>query len=176
MDTETAPSPRCAPRRRHLQIVPPDAVARVLAVMPHIRQLMVDACEWSDGRYEPQDVLNACAGEDPHWTPQLWITGHSGGGAAPTLDAIAVTELAAYRTGLKALHVILVAGREAKAWLEFEGEFETWAAREGCSKLQMIGRRGWARTLPHWTLRAYMLERDITPMPATPTGEGLGDE
>jgi len=157
MDAITETRPR--PRTLGLAWIPPE---KVLAIAPKVMDLVERACEYSGGRFDPVSTLQACAGADPnrHW--QLWIAGYSGGDEPPTMDSIAVTAITVYPTGLKLLEMILVAGENARSWLQFEDFVAAWAKREGCQRLQALGRRGWSRTLPkHWRQSAVIYEREI---------------
>lgn len=159
-DTLTDAAPATLPERQlAYAYVPPEAVERVAGlVYPFLQR----ACEFSGGRFTPESVLPATAALDPNWQAQLWIAGRFGGGEPPTLEAVAVTCVSAYSTGLKVLEVVLIAG-ENRAWLQFEEEFARWARDQGCQRIQQIGRRGWARTLSDkWKQSAVLFERDLT--------------
>lgn len=159
----TAPAPSEAERKLGFALVPTE---RVGLFAPLVMEKLRAACEFSGGRFMAEYVLAACAGQDPGWSAQLWVAGHFGHGVKPTLEAVAVTCISNYPTGLRVLEVVLVAG-ENRAWLQFEDEFIAWAREQGCQRIQQIGRRGWARTLSDaWKQSAVMFERDIEPLSA----------
>jgi hypothetical protein len=147
------------PRTLGLALIPAEEVRKVAHL---VRSLVENACKFSGGRFDPDEVIAACAGENPNWKAQLWISGYSGGGEPTTLDSIAVTQISIFSTGLRVLEVALVAGRDAHSWLQYEDRFVDWAAKQGCTRMQMIGRRGWAKVLSRpWRESARMFERVI---------------
>lgn len=159
MDTQTQDKP---PRTLSFSIVPPEKLRESEAFVRWVYPLVEKACSFSDGRFEPMSVLEGCAGLNPDWHAQLWIAGYRGGGEAPSIEAVAVTTVSTYASGLKVLEVVLVAGENAKGWVTFEDEFVTWAQRQGCEKIQMIGRKGWQRQLGEaWRVAAWMMEREV---------------
>ncbi len=173
MDGAAHPEPAAQPsdpRRRSLARVPPSQVMRFA---PRYFDLLSKACEWSGGRFEPHATLKACAEEDARL--QLWIFGERGGGVEPSIDAIAVTAINSYLTGMKTLEVILVGGQGARDWLPFEDDLAAFALSQGCSRLECFGRRGWAKTLPHWRPSYQLFERVITPGPEDGSDQGGGD-
>lgn len=50
-----------------------------------------------------------------------------------------------------ALVIWLCAGRNVRSWFRSaEIEVGRFAAKHGCNRLRIEGRRGWKRLLPHW--------------------------
>lgn len=165
-DTDTAQRPAETPRRASLAQIPPD---RVRAFAPKTLPLVLRACAYSGGRFDPETVYAACAYELDWLRMQMWVWGHTGGGQPASAEAVAITCLSTFGTGLKVLEIVLVAGQDAKGWLEFEDKLAAFALAEGCTRMQVIGRKGWGRNLPHWKESARMFERVIRP-------EGQEDE
>lgn len=150
------------PRQLGLAYIEADKVLPLIKKEPHVFDLVEKACGFSGDRFDAYAVVQACAGADPNWHPQLWIAGFSGGGEKPTLDSVAITLISNFTTGLRVFEVALVAGESAQSWLQFEDVFVAFAKRQGCSRIQMIGRRGWQRLLPkYWRESARMFERHI---------------
>jgi len=170
MDTATQDKARTM----SFALVPADRLRASEALQRWVFPLLEKACSYSDGRFEPETVLASCAGLNPRWHPQLWTAGYLRQGDQPaTIEAVAVTAITTYASGMRVLEVILVGGENAKGWMTFENKFAEWAAREGCSKIQMIGRKGWAKTLSGaWREAARMFERDV---PELDAAEGGGD-
>jgi hypothetical protein len=67
--------------------------------------------------------------------------------------------------------VVMSAGKvcEIVAWSADHGQhrteslevIESYARAEGCVKTRLIGRKGWARTLPDYKIRALIMERTL---------------
>lgn len=159
-ETTTAPRAQAEPRRASLAQIPPD---RVRAFAPKTLALVLRACAYSGDRFDPETVYAACANELDWLKMQMWVWGHTGGGQPATAEAVAITCISTFGTGLRVLEIVLVAGQDAKAWLEFEDKLAAWALKEGCERMQVIGRKGWAKNLPHWREAARMYERVIRP-------------
>lgn len=65
--------------------------------------------------------------------------------------AAGVTQVCRRRDGEMACWVLSLGGRAAGPWGAVIAAVERGAARLGCSSVQFIGRRGWARVLPDYT-------------------------
>ena len=87
--------------------------------------------------YTVNDVLTLCKSELWH----LWILGNND-------DALAITSLQAFPTGLKEYNVGLVAGKNMESWLEPAfNTFKKHAVELGCKYVTGQGRKGWVRTI-----------------------------
>ncbi len=97
------------------------------------------------GTHDAADVKAACmAGR-----AQLW----------PAADAAGVTELAAYPR-LRALRLWLAGGRR-ETLAGMLPAVEAFAARRGCTRIEILGRGGWERALPGFRRRAVLLVKEI---------------
>lgn len=150
-----------AERVRTIDLVPAE---RVMDLAPMVFPLVQKACDFSGGRHDPHATLQACAGQIPDRIMQLWVFGSVGGGEEATIDAIGVTQVNEYPTGLKTLEMVLVGGSSSDEWLPFEDRFAEIARVNGCQRLECFGRRGWAKRLPHWKGTYMLFEREIEPM------------
>lgn len=87
----------------------------------------------------------------------LWVA-HDGQKA----QAVAVTEIVSYPTGLLACGCVLMAGENAKEWLPaMKQELEAYAAARGCALSEMGGRKGWQRLLPDYQWTGVLLEKNL---------------
>lgn len=60
--------------------------------------------------------------------------------------------------------ILTMAGTRMGAWMPHLYQLETWAAQNGCTKLLIHGRKGWARfgfNITGRDGRLYILEREI---------------
>lgn len=156
-----------------LEQVKPEYVGAVWAKIP---DLVEKACAFSGGRFQPQGVLDACAGKNPKLNWQMWLVFDPN--AKPDdfgerVKAMAVTCLAQYPTGLLMGEVILIAGRgKSEEWLPYVDVLKDWARANGADRLQFIGRRGFQRLLgPEWKSAATMYEFDLKE-----AGHGLNEQ
>jgi len=69
-----------------------------------------------------------------------------------------VTCLSRTRRGL-VCEIWLMGGRGRAGWLHFIEQIEEAARRRGCVSIELNGRRGWARLLPHYRQKSVVLER-----------------
>lgn len=172
MDTATQTH---APRQLAFDLVPPEKLRENIALQRWVLPMVTRACEYSFGRFDPETVLASCAGLNPEWIAQLWITGYRGGGEPPTIEAAVVTCISTYPTGRKVMDIVLVGGAGAKDWMAFEDKLSEWAALQGCAEVQVIGRRGWERHLGSpWRESARIYTRLLKPAVQEGVDDGQG--
>ena len=90
----------------------------------------------------------------------LWIVWE--GGEAGSVRAVIGTELYRDVSGMKCCTIRFATGHGASRWTHLLGRIEDWARQEGCVKLDMIARKGWAKHLPEYALTHVFLEKDLT--------------
>jgi len=130
-----------------LEQVKPEYVGKVAkAILP----LVEKACAYSGGRFSPDNVFEACAGLDPARKWYLWIVfdPHKADveNFADRVKAVTVTALVDYPTGLRMGETILIGGNgSSDEWLNYIDDLRDWAKKNGASRMQYVGRRGWQR-------------------------------
>jgi hypothetical protein len=90
------------------------------------------------------DSLRECADKG---LMQIWIA------YDPEEDEIlsaAATEIVDYVSGLKSARIMLLGGLELNRWREAIDTIEQWASDQGCSLIEIVGRRGWGRVYPEY--------------------------
>jgi hypothetical protein len=143
--------------------VPPWQIAKFL---PFARQIIADATrrsgDWTqaeiiDGLTEGRMLLwlaiddrttaraPAEAPEDGHKRPRVVL------GAA-------VTQLHMTNAG-KLCNIVLCGGKDFRRWVGLKDAIETYARVEGCTKVRMSGRRGWARVFRDYRQPYVTLEK-----------------
>ena len=113
--------------------VPSDDVERH---WEHMLQFLRPAIERSNGRWSANDVLN----EIESGRLQAWalIDG-------PLLYGVGVTEIHQY-PGCRVLTCLWLGGVEAHKWLDvLDKTVSEWAIGEGCTRMEIVGRKGWER-------------------------------
>lgn len=132
--------------------VPPDLIE---PMWPMIGSHLEKAIAFSGGA----DTVEATVGDIMAKRKQLWVAGEEG---AP-ITAVAVTKLQQYPSGLKEASILHIGGDDGslKDLLDLRAELEAWAKVEGCTRVRIYGRLGWARRLPDYKLKIYVLSKDI---------------
>jgi len=85
---------------------------------------------------------------------QLWVAYSPGEGQI--LCAV-LTQLAKMRGNLHA-QVVAAGGSDVQRWVSCIPTIEEWAKREGCSKVTVQGRPGWAKLLRRYRRSQVVLE------------------
>jgi hypothetical protein len=91
---------------------------------------------------------------------QCWVVVTDNGGKQ-VISAAGVTSLQQHPGGLSVANIEMLGGENMKTWFSLKGEFEKWAKAEGCNEVRMFARKGWARELPDYKIRAYVMSKAI---------------
>lgn len=122
-----------------------------MQVWPLVRDLVRRVCERSEGRYAEEPIARHLLAGD--W--QLWVVWDG------SVRAIVITELYTDVSGIKCCMIRVCTGHGARDWSHLLEDIEEWARREGCAKLDMLARKGWAKHLPDYRMTHVMLEKDL---------------
>ena len=117
-----------------------------------ILPLMESVAERSKGKFSVPGILEAIACQ--RW--QLWIVWDG------SVRAIVATELYRSPSNMKCCTIHFATGREAAGWTHHLDEIEVWAREEGCARIELIARKGWAKHLPAYKMSHVFLEKDLT--------------
>lgn len=102
----------------------------------HMLRLLAPAIERSNGRWTPDDVFN----EAEAGRLQIWVLIED-----QLLYGVGVTEIQSY-PGLKCCSCLWLGGVDAYRWLHLlDDTVSAWAIDEGCSRMEIIGRKGWEK-------------------------------
>ena len=125
------------------------------------------ACEFSDGRFTLDAVVNGLA------AGELSIWGVLSGA---DLTAVSISRVTPWESGLKVFEILMLGGPEHADMLPFLDRFEQPARKEGCAKIRLYGRTSWGnlsparrggqrhRLLPKdWRVAAVVYEKDLAP-------------
>lgn len=108
-----------------------------------IEKWITDALEYSNGTHDLDDVMESIrTGE-----MQLWA---NAGGCV-------VTQLTQFPK--KKVCFIFLAGGDLSSVKQLQPQVSKWAMSKGCELLTMIGRKGWSKVLPDWTVDSVCMTR-----------------
>jgi hypothetical protein len=88
---------------------------------------------------------------------QLWVVL----GDDDELIGTGLTQLGFEPSGIKVCTIYLTVGAGMKDETGHLAEIEAWAEREGCQRVQLWGRKGWARQLTTYRMTHVILQKDI---------------
>lgn len=128
--------------------IPPNAI---VDVFPMVRDWLNGLADRSGGRWSVSGLLQKFVNGE--W--QLWIVWDG------KPRAIVGTELYLEMTGMKCCMIRFCTGSGAPEWQHLLSKIEDWARSEGCSYVDMLARKGWAKHLPDYKLTHVELEKDL---------------
>ncbi len=131
-----------------LQQIPTSVVGEVVPIVLPLLEAIVAR---SDGRYSVPGMLEQFA--RGNW--QLWIVWDG------SVRAIVATELYHDVSKMKCCTIRFATGRGAAGWSPLISQIEDWARDQGCVKIDMTARKGWARHLPAYKLSHVFLEKGL---------------
>ena len=107
----------------------------------------------NDAVLNDEDVLNFLA--NGQW--RLWVALDEGEVVA------AMTVEFFYYPRDKVCRVVTMGGQRMQEWLTSDTikKFEDWAKEQGCSYIDVFGRRGWKKVLPGYNEDAVLLRKAI---------------
>lgn len=131
-----------------LVCVAPEYVAQL---WPHVRA-MIDAAFDAVDEYEPADLFDKlCAGRLLLW---LWAPNAK-------IEAALITALVPRPSGLTC-RLLACGGHGLTDWIDGGHEkIEAYARAEGCVKMEIEGRTGWARVRPEYRAIRIVLEKAL---------------
>ena len=54
-----------------------------------------------------------------------------------------------------------LAGDRLDEWVDHHDQIERWAKAAGCHRIEVVGRKGWARVLPDFRIKNVTFVKDI---------------
>ena len=105
-----------------------------------------------DETYSIKDILYGLAND----RMQLFISWNDN-----KIESAVVTEIAQYPQA-KILRYFLAGGTNLDNWLErIQEKIEKFAKQNKCTHLEVAGRKGWVRKLKGFSVKAYLLNKEI---------------
>lgn len=126
-----------------IQLIAPD---QINAVWRDAVTWLEPAIKRSGGRYTVPTVYDAIKRGDM----QLWTVG----------DAYCTTEVACY-PALTVLCINHLGGRNMGRWIHEIAHIEEWGRSQGCERVEIVGRAGWAMALPGYSKAGYITEKKL---------------
>lgn len=106
-------------------------------------------------RQDPRVSLAGLLSDIREERAQLWAAEDWQG-----THALCVTRIGRYER-CDVLEVQLCAGAGIRRWLHLLEQLEGHARALGCQRMELQGRRGWARVLPGYSMRGIALEKEL---------------
>ena len=131
--------------------IPSDAARQTWVL---VEEWIGDAAKRNGERYTSDTVLVDIEAGDM----QLWIIWDT---KETKAQAVIISQLLEYPTGVKAADIILLTGDNRREWKHMLSTFEEWAKEQGCGLVQATLRRGWARDLPDYKCSHVLLEKQL---------------
>lgn len=122
------------------------------AIEPVLRK----ACEASREQFTVERVLAEMGLHDgvERWKLLAIINGDD----VQAVMAVCITLRGAERV----LDCVLAGGDHAKEWPLVDDQFDELARDWGCASVRIPhARKGWAKSLPHWRVTGYVMEREV---------------
>lgn len=129
--------------------MPPEEVWKI---WPGVVHDMVDAGFAAFDVPLPPDILEQLK----YGTRLLWLAVDGQG----RIVAALLTQLFEMRSG-RTCKVLECGGEKMRTWVHLRAGIEEYAKREGCGRVIVEGRGGWARMLPDYRMIGVTLEKRI---------------
>lgn len=116
-------------------------------IEPHLAR----CTRYSEGELEPEDFKTYLLDEQM----QLWIAIDD-----EKIIASMVTQIIIYPQK-RVLRIIAIAGGEMERWISFLPGLEELAMDQGCSAMEVWGRKGWLKVLEEYRCSYHILSKDL---------------
>jgi|TARA_R100001530_G_scaffold127431_1_gene96639 hypothetical protein len=130
-----------------LQPVPADMLDHF---WPEVEGAVEAAVERSAGRFSSETIHNALQER----SMQLWLAVNG------SVQALAITEVVTFKTGLKVCSMVIVTGENRESWMPLMDGIKTWAKAEGCDRIEAWARPGWAK-ITGWKETHRLIEEGL---------------
>ena len=117
---------------------------------PSVESLIEAATARSNGRHSAATIKSALIDKQM----QLWLVMNN------CLNAVIVTELLTYPTGLKVCGFVIVTGENHQKWLRLAEDIKGWAKENGCERIEGWARPGWAK-ITGWKETHRLIEEGL---------------
>ena len=129
-------------------LVSPDDVPYIWdKILPYIELSQTDEKELS-----PDDFLDSLVGGEM----QLWVVVEE-----KEVIACMISRFANYPQK-KVFRIVFVGGEGMEKWLEFLPIIEDFALMNGCTFIEVWGRKAWLRILKDWKCTYHIITKDLT--------------
>lgn len=123
----------------------------LIAVWPVVAPILIRAIRIY-GEYTLEEVFEDLIARKK----QLWVGGKT------SITAVLITEIFNQDNGQRFCHVSLCAGDGAIDCIPHLETVEKWAKESGCNRIEIAGRRGWAKLLKDYKVKKITLKKDLS--------------
>jgi hypothetical protein len=123
---------------------------RVHEVWPHVSPLLKAACLRTKLNAFADIAADILAGRS-----LLWMAWNG-----CTVESAAATVLINSDIG-KVCIITVCGGCDMKRWLPLIGQIESYAKREGCTRVRIYGRKGWLHILDGYRLKHIIMDKEL---------------
>lgn len=127
-------------------------LTQINAVFDHIQPFLETVYE----RFSDEVNEDVLASEIAADRIQFWVVTNGS-----IVSAVLGTSLDYLGTGVKVATVRFIVGKHSEKWIHLLEKIEAWAAFEGCKKVRMYARKGWAKRLPDYKMPFVVMEKEI---------------
>lgn len=117
-------------------------------VWPFVEKEVQRLCD-VDGLYDAEDIKKRLLEKEV----QLWVY------APKDLQALALTEIVQFPKAK--ICRVGAAGSKRDDWHGYMAVIEAWAKQNGCTKMQITARKGWAKVLKSFRIPAFIFEKEL---------------
>ena len=103
-----------------------------------IKPLIYETLRYADGKYTVEKIKGCLNRKEM----QLWLAGLN----EKDIDAYAITQVVNYPSKCVLL-ILFAAGKASDNWLHFIEDLKKYAQLQGCSAIEIYGRKGWEKKL-----------------------------
>lgn len=134
-----------------LLAIGPEHLAALLEAQPVVLERLDGIVTKSNGRFSVHGILDKFARKV--WV--LWIVWDG------TVRAVIATSVYENLSDQRCCMIEFVTGQGAASWTHLLSKIEDYASAEGCVRVEMIARKGWARHLPDYKMSYVLMEKDL---------------
>lgn len=132
-----------------LEPIPPDMLQEVF---PLIHKHLANAIGNSKGRWTFRSVLDKVNSRD--WELLAVVDGAE-------IKAVLAVNIYNIASGARCCEIPFCVGDASKSWVHLIAEVEAYARRNGCIRMELSARKGWAKRLPDYRIDHVFLEKEL---------------
>lgn len=134
-----------------LLAIAPEHLAALLDAQPAVLERLDSIVAKSNGRFSVPGILDKFARKA--WV--LWIVWDG------SVRAVIATCVYENLSDQRCCMIEFVSGQGAASWTHLLSGIEEYAQSEGCVRVEMVARKGWARYLPDYRMSYILMEKDL---------------
>ena len=133
---------------RIVSYVPPK---NVKVIWSQVEPLLLRGIYYDDFSYDGRNLLDGILNKDM----QLWISWKD------KVESAVLTQITEYPK-FKVCRWFLAGGFNMKHWIdEMKDQVETWAIQNKCKRIELVGRKGWLKTLKDYEAKHIVMTKEL---------------